>query len=128
MVWCLVRGSPGLAMAVTLAGCTTGWRTPSLAPEQLVREQGPTELQVQSADGSVFYLRDPAVRGDSIVGWTSPAWDADGPLRLRSVAVRDVKQVGVRGPDTVANIFLGVLIGLGTWFILVGAAGGFAAE
>lgn len=128
VAWCLAIRRTALAMALILTGCTTGWRTPSLAPEQVVREQGPTELQVRAVDGSVFYLRDPAVRGDSIVGWTPPAWDADGPLRLRAVAVRDVKQVGVRGPDTVANIFLGVLIGLGTWFILIGAAGGFAAE
>lgn len=94
-------------LAFAISACTAGWRTPSLAPAQVVREQGPTDLQVRSIDGAVFYLRDPAVRGDSIVGWTSPAWDADGKMTRRAVALTDVKQVGVRGPDSAVNAFLG---------------------
>jgi len=79
-----------MALLLAATGCTVGWRTPALAPAQVIREQGPTELQVRCTDGSVFHLRDPAVRGDSIVGWTAPAWDQDGALQRRAVAVGDV--------------------------------------
>lgn len=113
-----------MALLLAATGCTAGWRTPALAPVQVIREQGPTELQVRSTDGSVFYLRDPAVRGDSIVGWTAPAWDQGGALQRRAVAVDDVREVGVRGADSLVNAFLGVLLGWAAFGLFFGAAGG----
>ncbi len=56
-------------LLLALHGCTTGWRAEQVAPAELIRQRGPTEVQVKRTDGSYLYLRDPAVVADSIVGW-----------------------------------------------------------
>ena len=117
-------GHVALALAIGLSGCMAGWRTAALAPAQVIREEGPTEIQVKRTDGSVLYLRDPAVTDDSIIGWQSPPWNEGGPMVRQAVAAAEVRQIGVRGPENAVNVFLGVVIGWLAFGVLFGLSGG----
>jgi hypothetical protein len=113
-----------LALTLLLNGCVAGWRTQSVSPAQTIRDRGPTEVQVKRNDGRYIYLRDPAVTADSIIGWEVPEWNENSPPARRAIALNEVRQVAVRGRDSAISAFVGVMIGLTTWVLLLAAACG----
>jgi hypothetical protein len=104
-----------LMLGLALQGCTSGWRSAQVAPAQVIQGRGPAEVQIKRTDGSYLYLRDPAVAGDSIVGWEATEWNEGPGLTRRAIALDDVSRLAVRGADTPVNAFLGVLLGLAVW-------------
>lgn len=100
-----------LLLAAALSGCATNWQPTPAAPAQALHDLGPADVRVRRANGDYVVLRDPAVEGDSLVGWEVPPWDkAGGPAR-RSLALTDVRQLALRQNDAAGNILLGLLAG-----------------
>ncbi len=123
------RHARWLMLGLALQGCTAGWRAEQAAPAQVIREHGPTEVQIKRTDGSYVYLRDPAVTLDSIVGWEAPEWSEGSGLTRRAIALDDVSRLAVRGADMTVSAFLGVLLGIGVWSLaFLAACGGDCLE
>jgi hypothetical protein len=107
----------GVAVAVTLSGCTT-WRQAypgTLASaENVVRVQEPAEIRVLLPGGEEVRLFDPAVVGDSIVG------DLDhSTVGYRAVSLDDVLRLYVRDVDERRTTAVGVLISIGAFLLFV---------
>ena len=100
-----------LLLAATLGGCVSNWQAIPSTPSQALQDLGPGEARIKRANGDYVVLRDPAILGDSVVGWEVPPWDKGGGPARRGVALTDVRQLAVKKNDPVANIFLGVVVG-----------------
>ena len=58
-----------LAALVLQAGGSTGWHTvPGVSPAELIEQRHPTRLRVELLSGGRVELRDPVLRGDSLIG------------------------------------------------------------
>jgi hypothetical protein len=78
-----------LAILVTLNGCTS-WRAESVAPAQLVSQRHPKQVRARRSDGQKVILRQPLVRGDSLLGLAGR--DTTG-LALNEVDSLEIKRV-----------------------------------
>ncbi len=87
-----------IAGSLLLAGGCSSWRVQPVSPAQLVAERHPSQVRVQRQDGTRVVLRQPAVRGDSLV--SQRAGDSTG------VYVRDISAAAVRRFDPVATVGL----------------------
>ena len=102
------RGVIAWATIVCLAlssGCA-GWRT--VSREEMVREvhgYHPTSVRLLYAD-STLEVRDPSVRGDSLVG-TAWRWGSTKPV---SIALTSVDSASVRGTVRKPAMFLAIPI------------------
>lgn len=129
--------APGLArlllvaaIAAACGGCAT-WKADSTDPEVLLkRPDGPRELRLTLADGSVVEVRNPAVRGDSLIGATKVGtpdrWDRRGPHpsdpgdpELR-VALADIRRVEVMKTDKLRTA-VAIAAGVGATVLIVAA-------
>ena len=58
-----------LATLVLQAGGCTGWHTESeVSPSELVEQRHPTRLRVDLLSGGRVEMRDPVLRGDTLIG------------------------------------------------------------
>ena len=81
--------SIALSVLVTLNACTS-WQIAPTAPAQVVSERHPKQVRVRKADGRKVVLREPLVRGDSLLGLAGR--DTTG-LALGEVDSLEVKRV-----------------------------------
>jgi hypothetical protein len=68
-------------------------------------------VEVRLASGTRVVLRDPAVEGDSLVGWEQAAGGAKEPPVRRAFALTDIQSVATRANEPAANVALGVVAG-----------------
>ncbi len=105
---------------MAIAGCFTNWKPQDVAPAQLLQSTGETEVQVRFAGGGRLVVRDPAIEGDSLVGWqvttTSPG--ATDPVR-RAFPLAEVKQLAIRGNNVAPNVILGAATGFAAFIASV---------
>lgn len=113
-------------LALLLGGCITTWQSEAAAPQRVLDTTHETEVRVTLTSGLKVVLRDPAVEGDSLVGWLMPAMGAkNGPTR-RAISLEEVRDIAVRANDFGPNVILGVVTGtviffgtaLTTWAII----------
>lgn len=118
-----------LSALIPLSGCATRWATQSLPPAQALKG-GDADVRITLRGSLTVTLRDPAVVGDSLVGWVAPVPPDSIPQR-RSYPVDEVTAVSIRKNNVGVNIGVGVLIGgalfmasiLGTWAIVCSSGG-----
>jgi len=88
------------------------WQAQPAPPAEVIRSTGESEVRVTMNSGTSVVLRDPAVEGDSLVGWQQPPGDpAEVPVARRAFALTDVRTVSVKKSNTGANIAIGAAIG-----------------
>ena len=98
--------------ALLLSGCVMNWQAQPAPPAEVIRSTGESEVRVTMNSGTSVVLRDPAVEGDSLVGWQQPSGDpAEVPVARRASALTDVRTVSVKKSNTGANIAIGAAIG-----------------
>lgn len=97
---------------IVLNGCVTNWQAQEAAPRQVIESTGETEVRVTLKNGTSSIVRDPAVAGDSLVGWQQPPDHRSGaPVVRQAFALSDVRTVSVKKSNTGANIAIGAAIG-----------------
>lgn len=113
----LQRGAALMLMTVQLSGCTY-WQVKNLPPADVIDRHRPAEIRVQHADGGHEVLYEPAIRGDTLVGYRS--WSAT--KQDRALALTDVTTVATRrvSAGRTARLVLGVSIVGGIVAALVG--------
>ena len=101
-----------LAALVLQAGGCTGWHTESeVSPTALVEQRHPTRLRVELLSGGRVELRDPELRGDTLIGRAGrdtvriAAADVATAARRRFSVGRTVARVGI-GLGTVFGLAL----------------------
>lgn len=105
---------------LVLSGCVTTWQPQQAAPAQLLESTGETQVQVRLVGGTRIVIRDPAVEGDSLVGWEQAAGGAKEPPVRRAFALTDIQSVATRANEAAANVALGVIAGTALVFAFVG--------
>jgi len=99
-------------LLLLLNGCVTNWQAQSAAPAQVIQSSGESEIRVTLTSGAKMVIRDPWVKGDSLVGWQQPAGEtADLRVVRRALALSEVRTVSVKKSNTGANIAIGAAIG-----------------
>jgi hypothetical protein len=107
---------------VTLAlnGCVTSWQPQQAPPAQLLAATGETRVQVRLVSGTRVVLRDPAVEGDSLVGWEQATGGRKEPPVRRAFALAQIQAIATRGNEPAANVALGIVAGTAIVFAVVG--------
>jgi hypothetical protein len=106
----------GLMVALLLTGCITTWQSQAAVPQRVLDTTRETEVRITLTSGLKVVLRDPAVEGDSLVGWLKPAFDAkNGPTR-RAFSLEEVRDIAVQANDFGPNVILGVVTGTVIFF------------
>ncbi|HEU5303720.1 MAG TPA: hypothetical protein VFU40_03665 [Gemmatimonadales bacterium] len=108
-----------VASAVTLVAfsvsCTT-WKSPQLAPEQVIASKRPDHVRVLQSSGAQLELWNPRISNDSLVGRLARA----DSTRLDGMPLADIKQLQVRAVSAGKTVLL--VTGIGVAVLLVGAA------
>jgi hypothetical protein len=86
---------------------------------EVLSATGTAEVRVTLKNGVRVVLRDPAVEGDSLVGWLSTPSPATGKPVRRAFAVAEVQEVSIRKNNVPANVVLGIVAGSALFFASV---------
>jgi len=99
-----------LAVLLLCGACVSTWHTVQASPAAAMATHGEGDARVTRRDGSMVQLRQPAMSGDSIVGYEDPPWDQGGTVKATRQAIpfEDVKSVSVWKRDRTANTVLWV--------------------
>jgi hypothetical protein len=118
-MWRSGSSSYRLTSAATLVAfslsCTT-WKSPRLAPEQVIASNRPDHVRVLQPSGAQLELWHPRISNDSLVGRLAPA----DSTRLGGLPLADIKHLQVRGVSAGKTVLL--IAGAGVAVLLVGAA------
>jgi hypothetical protein len=96
-------------------GCST-WKSPQLAPEQVLATKRPDHVRVIQTSGAQLELWNPRVTNDSLVG----TLERIGSTRFSGVPLADIREVQVRGVSAGKTVLLAA--GIGVTVLLVAAA------
>src|SRR2546425_2716854 len=103
------RPIAAIIMTSYFAACAS-WRVQEAAPQKAA------ELRITLADGKRLLLRDPQVRGDSLVGFAVQGQGSPSERVRVAFLAADLQRIEARkldaGKSALALIGLGVLIGL----------------
>ncbi len=105
----MIRRITALVVMSSMLTSCMGWKRHDLAVDRLLEQEQPELIQVRLASGIVTVLKDPILRGDSLIGLASG--------RRVAVPVADVRAVSVQRLH--AGKTLGLVAGIGLTAILV---------
>jgi hypothetical protein len=93
------------------SGCASSWHTVQASPSAAMAAHPRGDVRVTRTDGSMVTLHQPAVSGDSIVGYEDPPWDQGGNAKAtrRAIPLGDARSVSVWERDGSANTVLWVI-------------------
>ena len=90
-----------LLAAMALNGCSR-WQVQQVTPQQLISDRSPRSVRIRQHSGPLVVLREPFLRGDTILGRSGRS--------ERAVSLIDVHEVSIRRTDPVKTTGLVVLI------------------
>ncbi len=107
-----------------LVACTS-WKTQEASPQQVLEDEQPDKVRVTLTDGSQVEVYEPALSGDTLIGFEKGSRDwrktEDTPGGAVSIPLSDVSALEVRKSDgglTILAVFGGLVLAAGVVIVV----------